>query len=425
MIAAMYALYEALLWVVFLLLLPWFAIVGFLRGKYWSNFRERFGFYQGGPEAHDVWIQAVSVGEVAAARTLVERLRDIRPKTSVVITTTTYTGQALARRLFASDTVTWFPFDFSPSIRGFLARHRPSLYVAIETEIWPNAVRLSKASGARVMLVNGRISDRSFGRYRTFRFLLKKVFSFYDAILVRSESDRNRYVAIGAPEDRVRVAGNLKFDLQGVTAEPAEIGPELLRLARGRPIFIAGSTMEGEDEMLLTHLPRLIGEGCFVVIAPRKPERFEIVAGLIAASGIRAVRRSEMSQPGPAAEQADLLLLDTIGELARIYRYATAAFVGGSLVPIGGHNPIEPASVGTPVAFGPSMSNFREIAETFLAAGGAVRVGSVEELAGFFETMMADPRARDDLSRRGREVVEANRGAALTSAQTIVELLER
>lgn len=417
----MFALYQALLWAAFLLLLPWFAVVGFLKGKYWASFPARLGSYRGRAEAHDVWVQAVSVGEVAAAKSLVERLRETRRELRVVVTTTTATGQAMARRLFPNDTVTYFPFDFSFSVRRFLNHHEPRLYVAIETEIWPNAARLARERGLRVAIVNGRLSDRSFRRYRRFRRLLVRIFSFYDELMVRAEPDRERYAAIGADPARIHVTGNLKFDLDAMTSEPPEIAPELLRLAAGRPVFVAGSTVEGEDEALLPHIPRLIAKGCFVVLAPRKPERFEIVAGLLATSGIRWARRSEMASV--PVEAADLLLLDSIGELARIYQFATAAFVGGSIAPMGGHNPIEPASAGTPVAFGPHMSNFREIAETFLTAAGAVEVANAAQLIAFVEKMMVDAAARESLAASGRRVVETNRGAARASADRLARLL--
>ncbi|HEY0592386.1 MAG TPA: 3-deoxy-D-manno-octulosonic acid transferase [Thermoanaerobaculia bacterium] len=417
----MFALYEALLWAAFLLLLPWFAVVGFLKGKYWASFPARLGSYRGRGGEHDVWVQAVSVGEVAAAKSLIERLRERRGDLRIVVTTTTATGQAMARRLFPNDTVTYFPFDFSFSVRRFLAHHEPRLYVAVETEIWPNAARLARARRMRVAIVNGRLSDRSFHRYRRVRPLLARIFELYDELMVRSEADRERYVAIGARPERTFVTGNLKFDLDAMTSEEPEIAPELLRLAAGRPIFVAGSTMEGEDEALLAHLPRLVAKGCFVVLAPRKPDRFEIVAGFLATSGIRWARRSEL--PNPGVEAADLLLLDSIGELARVYRYAVAAFVGGSIVPTGGHNPIEPASAGTPVAFGPHMSNFREIAETFLAAGGAVQVQNAAQLIAFVEKMMVDTAAREDLAAKGRTVVDTNRGAAERTAERLLRLL--
>ena len=327
----------------------------------------------------------------------------------------------MARRLFPNDTVTYFPFDFTFAVQRFLEHHAPRLYVAVETEIWPNAARLAKERGIRVAIVNGRLSDRSFRRYRRVRPLLARVFRHYDEIMVRSDSDRERFAAIGADAGQLVVTGNLKFDLDAMASEAPEIAAELKRLAAGRPIFIAGSTMEGEDEAILPHLPRLISKGCFVVLAPRKPERFEIVAGLLATSGIRWARRSEIDRA--PVERADLLLLDSIGELARLYQYAAASFVGGSIVATGGHNPIEPASAGAPVAFGPNMSNFREIAETFLAAEGAVEVANAAQLIAFAERMIADETGRNVLAARGRAVVESNRGAARLTAERLLRLL--
>lgn len=421
-IPAMFALYEALLLLAFLVLLPLFAVVGFLRGKYWPNFRERLGFHRGPGESFDIWIQAVSVGEVAVARALANQLREGRPDLRMLITTTTITGQSLANRLFPEATVTYFPFDFTPSVHRFLQRYRTRMYVAVETEIWPNTARICSRSGARIAIVNGRISDRSFRRYRAIRWILRRIFVLYDVILVRSGADRERFVAIGAPAERVEVTGNLKFDQDVAGENVPSIAADMLALAAGRPIFIAGSTMEGEDEAILPHLPKLIAQGCFVVIAPRKPQRFEIVGGHLATSGLRCIRRSEIGE-GFTGE-ADLLLLDSIGELSRLYRHASAAFVGGSLVPNGGHNPIEPVSGGAPVAFGPHMSNFREIAETFLAEEAAVEVRDATELMAFVSRMIGDEDARQGQIERGQRVIRENRGASRRTAGRLLELLE-
>ncbi|HUP63817.1 MAG TPA: 3-deoxy-D-manno-octulosonic acid transferase [Thermoanaerobaculia bacterium] len=415
----MFALYQALLWAVFLLLLPWFGIVGFLRGKYWSSFRERMGLGTGPAGRRDVWIQAVSVGEVTAARALVEHLRERRPDLSLVLTTTTATGQALAHRFFPADAVAYFPFDFTYSVERFLERHQPRVFVAIETEIWPNAARLAKRSGARVAIVNGRISDRSFGRYRAIRLFLRRVLAYYDMFLVRSAEDGTRYAAIGAAAHKIEVTGNLKFDLTDLVKGEGDAANEALRLADGRPILVLGSTMEGEDEALLQELSRLASLGVFTVIAPRKPQRFEVVAGLLATSGLSWGRRTEAAKD----QKVDVFLLDSIGELAGVYGVAKAAFVGGSLVARGGHNPIEPIGAGAPVAFGPHMSNFRGIAEAFLSAGAATRIKTPEELTQFVERMLVDESLRLEMIERGRRVVVENRGAAERIAAKLLELL--
>ena len=413
----MFVLYEVLLYLVFLLALPFFLITGLLRGKYLTNFPERIGFYRTPAGSHDLWVHAVSVGETLASRPVIDEVLRRRPGTSIVFTTTTITGQAQARRLFPQATITYFPFDFSASVKRFLDHHRPRLFAAMETEIWPNVTRLSRARGLRLMLANGRLSDRSFPRYRIFRPLVKRVLRDYDRVLVRDESDRRRFIDIGAPASAVETTGNVKFDF-APDEKPLAIAGELQQLIAGRPVLVLGSTREGEDEAIIPELPKFIEEkNAFVIIAPRKPERFDTVAGLIT---FPFVRRSQLrGGQRPSA----VLLLDSVGELTRIYRYATVAFVGGSLVPTGGHNPIEPAAAGVPVCFGPHMTNFREIASTFLENDAAVEVRSPEELIAFAARMIDDPAARAAYGDRARKTVEQNRGAAARTAERIVELL--
>jgi 3-deoxy-D-manno-octulosonic-acid transferase len=414
----LFVLYDVLLYLAAIALLPYALVIGMARGKYLTNFPERMGFYKTPPAAHDLWIHAVSVGETLAARPVLDEILRARPATTVVITTTTITGQAQARRLFPSANVTYFPFDFSTSVKRFLRHHRPRAFATMETEIWPNATRLSRAAGVRMLLANGRISDRSFPRYRFLRLFVAPVLRQYDRILAREETDRGRFIAIGAPADVVETSGNVKFDYVP-DDRPLEIAPRLLSLIAGRKVLVLGSTMQGEDEAMMAELPRFIAaKNAFVVIAPRKPERFEVVAKLLAEATIRFVRRSSWSD-GPA----DVLLLDTFGELSKVYRYATAAFVGGSLVPTGGHNPIEPAAVGVPVCFGPHMSNFREIAGVFLRDGGAIEARSAADVFDFASRMFHNEAAQRDMSERARETCEQNRGAAAKTATRILELL--
>jgi 3-deoxy-D-manno-octulosonic-acid transferase len=407
-----------LLYLVLIAALPYFVVTGMLRGKYLANFPERMGFYKTPPAAHDVWIHAVSVGEAVAARPVVDEILRTRPSTTIVFTTTTITGQAQARRLFPTATVTYFPFDFASSVKRFLRHHRPRVFATMETEIWPNATRLSRAAGVRMLLANGRISDRSFPRYQFVRPFVASVLRQYDRILAREETDRRRFIAIGAPVNIVETSGNVKFDYVP-DDRPLEIAPQLTALIAGRKVLVLGSTMQGEDEAMIGELERFIAlDNAFVIIAPRKPERFEIVATILETAEVRFVRRSSWSD-GPA----DVLLLDTFGELSKIYRFATAAFVGGSLVPSGGHNPIEPAAVGVPVCFGPYMSNFREIAGTFLRDGGAIEVRRSAELFDFASLMFGNEAAQRDMSERARGTVEQNRGAAARTASRILELL--
>jgi 3-deoxy-D-manno-octulosonic-acid transferase len=411
----MFVLYEVLLYLVFLIALPFFLITGLLRGKYLANFPERIGFYRTPAASHDLWIHAVSVGETLASRPVVDEVLRRRPGTSIVFTTTTLTGQVQARRLFPEATVTYFPIDFTSSVRRFLDHHRPRLFAAMETEIWPNVTRLSRARGLKLMLANGRLSDRSFPRYRAFRPLVRRILRHYDRVLVRDDGDRERFIAIGAPAEAVETTGNVKFDF-ATNDKPLEIRPQIESLIAGRRVLILGSTREGEEELILPLLGDFIAKNnAFVIIAPRKPERFDVVAAMMP-----MVRRSQLDRP-PAT--GHILLLDSVGELTRIYPFATVAFVGGSLVPTGGHNPIEPAAEGVPVCFGPHMTNFREIASTFLENDAAVEVRSPAELIAFATRMFDDPTARAAYGERARKTVEQNRGAAARTAERIVELL--
>lgn len=415
MIDSMFVLYDVLLYVAFVIALPFFAINGLLRGKYLANFPERLGIYRSPATSHDVWIHAVSVGETLAAKPIVDALLRARPATSIVFTTTTVTGQKQAQRLFPGATLTYFPFDFSGSVKRFLAHHRPHAFAAMETEIWPNVTRLARRRGVRLLLANARLSDRSYPRYKAFRPIVARVLRHFDRVLARDVTDRDRFVSIGAPPAIVEVAGNVKFDYTP-DAAPIEIAPQLEALIGGRPVLILASTMAGEDEMLVP----LLAPDIFTIIAPRKPERFEAVAELL--RGKAFVRRTALgATTGP--QRATVLLLDSIGELARLYRYGTAAFIGGTLVEIGGHNPIEAAAAGVPVSFGPHMSNFREIATIFLRNGAAVEVRSAEEVLAFARAMIASPDARKTTGERARQTVEQNRGASARTAARIVELL--
>src|SRR5581483_6195219 len=415
----MFVVYEVLLYLVFLITAPFFLLLGFVRGKYLSNLRERMGFYRSKPSAHDLWIHAVSVGETIAARPVVVEILKQRPATTIAFTTTTITGQAQAKRLYPHATVTYFPFDFSFAVRRFLDHHQPRAFATMETEIWPNVTRLARQRGLRLVLANGRISDRSFPRYRLLRPLLSHILGRYDRVLAREETDRQRFIAIGAPAAIVETSGNVKFDYEPDVA-PLEVAAQLMSLIKERLVIVLGSTIEGEDEMLVPELERFIKEmNGFAVIAPRKPERFEAVASLLATTSLRQIRRSEID----SASEADVLLLDSFGELAKVYRFAAVAFVGGSLVPVGGHNPIEPAAAGVPVCFGPSMTNFREIAQVFLDHGAAKQVESAADVFAFARQMFTEETMRAEWGERARLAVMQNRGASERTARRIVELL--
>lgn len=413
----MFFLYEVLLYLVFVIGLPFFLLIGILRGKYLSNFPERMGFYRSAARAHDLWIHAVSVGEALAAKTIVEQIQRMRPETSIVFTTTTITGQAQAKRLYPGATVTYFPFEFGFAVRRFLNHHSPRAFATMETELWPNVTRISRARGLRLLLANGRISDRSLPRYRMFKPVVARLLRGYERVLAREPLDRDRFLAIGAPESIVEVTGNVKFDFEPNDAPL----PDIEALIGGRKCVVLGSTVQGEDEVLLPALDPFVRDNdLFLIVAPRKGERFEVVANLLATTKLSFLRRSQWETPKP---KTNTLLLDTFGELARVYRYATVAFVGGSLVPTGGHNPIEPAAAGVPVCFGSYMSNFREIASVFLRNDSAREVASAQEAVYFIDRMVSDDALRAAWGKRARATVAENRGASERTARRIIELL--
>ncbi|MBI2957133.1 MAG: 3-deoxy-D-manno-octulosonic acid transferase [Acidobacteria bacterium] len=421
---AMYFLYSLMLGAALLLASPYFLLRGLRQNKYLHNLRARLGrvpptVRQSSPGA--LWVHAVSVGEALAVAPLLRELRACFPGCKLLVSTTTRTGQEVAARRLDADATFYFPLDFAFACRRLLAAVRPALVVIAETEMWPNFLREARRQGARIVFVNGRLSDRSFHRYRLFRFFLRRVLAHVDLFLMQTEEDARRLRELGAPAARVAVGGNLKFDLPE-PARPAFLD-ELESLAYGSPILVAGSTLAAEEEKLLDALEmcrQVGGRPPLLVLAPRHPERFDDVARLLASRSLEFVRRSQWARPNgrPAA-----VLLDTLGELAGTYAAATVAFIGGSLVAGGGHNPIEPALWGKPVIFGPSMENFRAVAERLLEARGAFQVNSSDELGILLAALLDDPAACRRAGEAARAVIERERGAAARSAARIAALM--
>jgi 3-deoxy-D-manno-octulosonic-acid transferase len=402
------------------------------RGRHYApTVGPRLGPRRHEPARHAWWIHAVSVGEVGVATTLARALATRLGERRLLLTTTTPTGQERARAaaeqppLRGRTTVAYLPFDLGPAVRRFLDQFSPSLLVLVEGDLWPLVLRRTRDRDVPIVVVNGRISDRSFGRQRLLRPLLGPLHRPVAHWAMQTAADRDRLVALGVPKDRVSVTGNLKFE----TGDPPP-APEARRLienlAAGRPVLLAGSTAAGEEEQVLEAFER-IGGGArgLLVLAPRHPERFGAVARQVSARRLSCRRRSEPGAAGAPATAVDVLLLDSLGELAGLYRSATAAFVGGTLVPRGGHNPLEPARFGVPVAVGPSMENFREIADAFDAASAWRRVRDAPELARVFAEWLEDPAAASALGARGRELVESNRGALARTVALLEPLLDR
>jgi 3-deoxy-D-manno-octulosonic-acid transferase len=420
-------LYTLLLTVGFVLAMPWFLWKGRGSGKYLRTFRERMGRLPASLNVdgdRSIWIHAVSVGEVLAARPLLPALRERFPGHRLFVSTTTMTGHAVARKsLRGVDGLFYAPFDFPHPVRHALEVLNPSLLVLVETELWPNLIHEAHRRGTRVALVNGRISPRSFPRYRRLRALLAGTLAEIDLYLMQGEAHAERIRALGAAAERVRVTGNLKFD----AVPPGRLPERLVRLLQAggasRPLWVAGSTVGGEEELVLRafHRVRTDVPDARLLVAPRHPERFDAVPALVEAAGFRCLRRSALD---PAAwMDGEVLLLDTLGELSEVYALASVVFVGGSLVPAGGHNILEPAVAGKPVVVGPHMENFQEIAEQFRAEQAVVQVASADELGGCVSSLLLDDERRSLLGSRARDLVGRNRGAVDRSADALAALV--
>lgn len=433
----MYAIYSALLTVLMVITLPYWLVKMLRHGKYREGLRQRLGavperLRRGtqGSEAGQagliraIWVHAVSVGEVVASSAVIEGLRREFPGRRVVVSTTTATGQKLAAQRFGAENVFYFPLDFAFVVRPYLRALQPELCVIAETEFWPNFLRLAKQTGARVAVINCRISDRSLPGYRRARFLLKRVLLNVDLFLAQTDEDRQRLVEIGAETAKARVGGNLKFDV-APPAEPAIVGSlrRVLAESGAGPILVCGSTLEGEEGALLSAFRNILVKHtrAVMVLAPRHPERFAEVAGLVEQLGFRMWRRSLWSGEKLAG---GVLLLDTIGELGAIYSLATVAFVGGSLVPRGGHNILEPALYGVPIVTGNHYENFRDIVNFFLSQD-AVRVVGLAELPLTLMELVDNCKKGAAMGKNALAAMESQRGATERTVAALVELVKR
>ncbi|HEX5759664.1 MAG TPA: 3-deoxy-D-manno-octulosonic acid transferase, partial [Thermoanaerobaculia bacterium] len=385
----------------------------------------------GGDDAEPggLWLHAVSVGEVAVAATLAKALAAALP---LVVTTVTPTGQARARDAFAGRAaVAYLPFDLGFAVRRFFDRFAPGALVLVEGDYWPLVLAEARRRGVPVAVVNGRVGDRSYRRMRRLAPLAGRLLAGVDLFGVQDPEDRRRLIALGVAKERVRVTGNLKFEAPEPGLAP-ELAAQVRHSAAGRAVLLAGSTMPGEEEKVLAAFERAGGGArALLVLAPRHPERWDEVDRTLAAwadrQGARVARRSRLegSPPlrAPLAPPLSVLLLDTLGELAGLYRLASAAFVGGTLVDTGGHNPLEPARFGVPIAAGPSLHNFRDVAERFDRAGAWRRVADAAELGEAWRGWLDDPAEAERQGQRGRALVQANRGARARTLELLAPIL--
>lgn len=432
----MFFFYSILLSLGFILMSPLFLL---RREKYASGFKQRLGNY---PEfkrddGKVIWLHCVSVGETNAARPLVAALKTEFPDHRLIISTTTKTGQELARKIFAddADAIVYFPFDFKFSVRRALEHFKPSLVLLMETEIWPRFIHEANLSGAKIAIVNGRLSERSLGRYRLAGPFMRSVLAGIDLGMMQSEADAKRIVDLGLNQARVTVTGNLKFQ-----QTPSSTNRELTEQFRHRfgisvnkPLIIAASTHDPEERYVLESLEGELSHSCRLMIAPRHPERFDAVAGLLAEYSeeysYSFVRRT--AQPSASDEDADVILLDSIGELREAYPLAEIVFVGGSLIPHGGQSILEPAAEGKAIVTGPYTHNFDAVVREFLDSG-AVRQTSVapddfqvsERLYEQFTDLLENPNKRIQLGANAASLMSrSNQDATANTIEEIRHLL--
>jgi 3-deoxy-D-manno-octulosonic-acid transferase len=422
----MYVFYSLLLACAALLSLPWWTVQMLRLGKYRSGLPERLGFVPArlnDAQPGSIWVHAVSVGEVLAVSQLINDLQRKYPDRQIFISTTTATGQALARQRFGENRAFFMPLDFGFAVRRYLNALRPHLIVIAETEFWPNLLHLAGKRQTSLAIVNARISDRSFPRYKRFKWFFGRVLSEVDLFLAQTADDAQRLREIGAPTERVRGSGNLKFDVRP-SAQPALIAGLRAAIGQDSPIIVCGSTAEGEEEPLLAAFKAVQRQfpAAVMILAPRHPERFEKVAGLISAAGFALQRRTQWQSAQPI--RSDIFLLDSVGELAAVYELADIAFVGGSLVPTGGHNILEPAQYGAAILVGPHTFNFREIVSIF-EQGGAVRTVTAENLPAQFLTLLGNPDERQRMGRLAKDLFAKHAGATGRTLDALDPFLKR
>lgn len=421
-------IYSALLLAALVVGAPYWLLRMTTSGRYRAGLAGRLGLI---PESlrsavagrQVLWIHAVSVGEVMAATQLIRELRAALPGWVIAVSTTTETGQRLARERLAESPVFYLPLDFAFVVRRYLHVLRPAMLVLMESELWPNLIEQCSRSGIPIAVVNARVSDRSLPRYLRLRRLWRPLLAQIALYLAQSRENADRLLRIGAPPDRVQVSGNLKYDVRAAGA--SSLVPLLQKhLPQGGPVLVCGSTLDGEEKALLEAWPAVleVAQQAVMVLAPRHPDRFSAVAALISASGFPMLRASAFRDKPVAIAPGSIFMLDTIGDLAATYSLGTVAFVGGSLVPAGGHNPLEPAQFGVPVVMGQSFENFREIVDAMLVHD-AIRVVPTSTLSSKLVDMLRYQNEAYALGERGRAFFEAQAGATARTVQALMKLI--
>lgn len=428
-----YLLYDLVLLISAFFLIPFYLIRGLRHGKVRRGIRERLGFYLPDRLAslrgrQVFWIHAVSVGETRAAITLLKGLRKNYPDAALVLSNVTETGHSIAQEIKELDLCLFFPFDLSWVVKRVLHQVRPDLIIIVETEIWPNFVRISHESGIPILLVNGRISDRSFPRYQLAQPLLKPLLERFSAFCMQTELDAERIRLMGAPEERVEVTRNLKFDMQATSPDQTTVAAlrELYRIPPGAAVWVGGSTHAGEEEIVIDVYRQLVAEGenLVLILVPRHPERCRAVGDMLTSCGLPYVPRSEIDSSRHLLRAGDVLLGDTLGEMLKFYAAADVVFVGGSLADIGGHNILEACILKKPVLFGPHMHNFKEISRLVAEVRGGIGVTDEKELLGSLRELIGNPEMRRAMGEAGYGLLQRNSGATTHTLAVIRRVLD-
>ena len=425
----MYFLYNLLLIIVLVLISPFVLVKMVISARWRVGLGGRFGFLPAGAKAdNSILIWAASVGEIRAAALLVKELNKNFPEAKIVVATMTPEGNRLAKELKLGDRVIFAPLDFFFCVKRVLDSINPKLVILVETELWPNFIKEAKKAGAKIILVNGRISARSFGKYKAVKNFLKNIFNCFDVISVRETVDKERLITLGAAADKVVVSGNIKYDqitddklilkLSDKSYREFGLKPEAL-------VLVAGSTKENEEEIILKAYRKLTKKftALRLIIAPRHLNRVKEIENILKQQNFEYIKKTDLGKTTSVSDKA-VILLDTMGELVKAYSLATVAFVGGSLVKTGGQNIMEPASLGKPVIFGPYMESFFETAQLLKKTGGAVEIKDVEELAEKVSYFLADPQVRAAKGEELRQAVLSMRGATQRNMELIRKILK-
>ncbi|HKZ18142.1 MAG TPA: 3-deoxy-D-manno-octulosonic acid transferase [Geobacteraceae bacterium] len=426
-----YFLYDVLLLLATPIIIGYHLFRSLTRGRPVALF-ERFGFLPSDQKGKiagfdTIWVHAVSVGETIAVKTLLKAIKERFPQKKIVLSNVTETGRSISLKLAEADLCIYFPFDYGFAARRAISSVSPSLIIIVETEIWPNFLRAARKCNVPVILANGRISDKSFKSYNRLKWVFRRVLRDFSALCMQTQEDARRIISMGAQSSRVYVSKNLKYDVPvaGISQQRfRELRDEYL-IPQSLTVITAGSTHQGEEELLAQIYRNLMADerNLLLVLAPRHPERVEKVSEILQKEGIPCALRSKLDARTTPFRCGEVLVLDTVGELTKLYSISDIVFVGGSLIPVGGHNILEPAALHVPVLFGPFMNNFKEIAALILKFKGGVQVANEAELEQALRSLLDDEDRRREMGRNGARLLEENSGSTERHMEIIASFI--